>query len=134
MPVPASPVPTTAERIRSAQARRGTPPNLERQIHRACGDVRATLLGALELLSGTTVPSAGRDDVFRAFSNLGRVQHRVALALHAIYLLDEMVGTTAEHRQPWSYFRGRIGKKLRPVGRQLGWPAKPVIEPTSAPM
>jgi len=51
--------------------------------------------------------------VFRAFSNLGRVQHYVALALHATYLLDQMVGIPAEHRHPWSYYRGRIGKKLR---------------------
>ena len=91
------------------------PPNPERQIHRACGDVRAALFGALELLSGTTVPSAGRDDVFRAFSDLGRVEHHVALALHATNLLDQMVGTPAEHRQPWSYYRGRIGKKLPPA-------------------
>ena len=101
------------------QARRGASPNPERQIHRACGDIRAALLGALELLSGTTVPRAGRDDVLPAFSDLGRVQHHVALALHATHLLDQMVGTPAEHRQPWSYYRGRIGKKLRPVGRQL---------------
>jgi hypothetical protein len=88
------------------------PPNPERQIHRACGDVRVALLGALELLSETTVPRAGRDDVFRAFSDLGRVQHHVALALYATNLLDQMVGTPAEHRLPWSYYRGRIGKKV----------------------
>lgn len=92
-------------------------PNPERQIHRACGDVRVALLGALELLSGTTIPRAGSDDVFRAFSDLGHVQHHVALALHATNLLDQMVGTPAEHRQPWSYYRGRIGKKLRPGPR-----------------
>jgi hypothetical protein len=88
------------------------PPNPERQIHRACGDVRVALLGALELLSGTTVPRAGHDDVFRAFSDLGRVELQVALALHATNLLDQMVGTPAEQRRPWSYYRGRIGKKL----------------------
>ncbi|HYB35172.1 MAG TPA: hypothetical protein VEF72_04855 [Mycobacterium sp.] len=93
------------------------PPNPERQIHRACGDVRAALLGALELLSGTTAPRAGCDDVFRAFSDLGRVQHHVALALHATNLLDQMVGTPAEDRLPWSYYRGRIGKKLPPDPR-----------------
>jgi len=113
MPASASPAPTSTERIGSTRPHRGAPPNPERQIHRACGDVRAALLGALELLSGTTVPRAGRDDVFRAFSNLGRVQHYVALALHATYLLDQMVGIPAEHRHPWSYYRGRIGKKLR---------------------
>lgn len=91
-----------------------TPPNPERQIHRACGDVRGALLDALELLSGTTVPQVGCDDVFRAFSDLGHVQHRVALALHATNLLDQMVGTPAEQRRPWSYYRDRIGKKLTP--------------------
>jgi hypothetical protein len=93
------------------------PPNPERQIHRACGDVRASLVGALELLSGTTVPRAGRDDVFRAFSDLARAQQHVALALDATNLLDQMVGTPAEHRLPWSYYRGRIGKKLSPGPR-----------------
>ena len=91
------------------------PPNPERQIHRACGDIRAALLGTLELLSRTTVPCAGRDDVFRAFSDLGDVQHHVATALHATNLLDQMVGTPAEHRMPWSYYRTRIGKKLPPT-------------------
>ena len=67
-------------------------PNPERQIHRACGDVRAALLEALELLSESTVPDAGCDDMFRAFSDLGSVQRRVAVAL-------------------WSYYRSRIGKK-----------------------
>ena len=88
------------------------PPNPERQIHRACGDVRVALLGALELLSETRVPHAGHDDVFRAFSDLGRVELQVALALHATNLLDQMVGTPVEQRRPWSYYRGRIGKKL----------------------
>jgi hypothetical protein len=32
------------------------PPNPERQIHRACGDVRVALLDALELLSESTIP------------------------------------------------------------------------------
>ncbi len=86
-------------------------PNPERQIHRACGDVRAALIGALELLSESTVPNAGCDDMFRAFSDLGRVQRHVALALHATNLLDQMVGTPEEQRQPWSYYRSRIGKK-----------------------
>jgi hypothetical protein len=87
-------------------------PNPERQIHRACGDIRVALFGALELLSDTTVPRAGCDDVFRAFSDLGQVQHQIILALHATNLLDQMVGTSADHRRPWSYYRGRIGKKL----------------------
>jgi hypothetical protein len=93
------------------------PPNPERQIHRACGDVRVALLGALELLSGTAAPRAGSDDMFRAFSDLGCAQHHVALALHATNLLDQMVGTPVEHRQPWSYYRDRIGKKLPPGPR-----------------
>jgi hypothetical protein len=86
-------------------------PNPERQIHRACGDVRAALVDALELLSGSTVPRAGCDDMFRAFSDLGHIQHQVAVALHATNLLDQMVGTPTEQRPPWSYYRGRIGKK-----------------------
>jgi hypothetical protein len=89
-------------------------PNPERQIHRACGDVRAALLEALELLtvsSESTVPDAGCDDMFRAFSDLGSVQRHVAVALHATNLLDQMVGTPEEQRPPWSYYRSRIGKK-----------------------
>jgi hypothetical protein len=88
------------------------PPNPERQIHRACGDVRVALLGALELLAESTTPDAGCNDMFRAFSDLGRVQHHVAVALHATNLLDQMVGTPVEQRPPWSYYRNRIGKKL----------------------
>jgi hypothetical protein len=86
-------------------------PNPERQIHRACGDVRAALLAALELLSESTVPDAGCDDMFRAFSDLGSVQRHVAIALHATNLLDQMVGTPEEQRPPWSYYRSRMGKK-----------------------
>jgi hypothetical protein len=88
------------------------PPNPERQIHRACGDLRLALLGALELLSGSTVPDAGCDDMFRAFSDLGRVERHVAVALHATNLLDQMVGTPVEQRPPWSYYRSRIGNDL----------------------
>jgi hypothetical protein len=86
-------------------------PNPERQVHRACGDVRAALLEALELLSDGTVPGAGCDDMFRVFSDLGRVQRHVAVALHATNLLDQMVGLPEEQRPPWSYYRSRIGKK-----------------------
>ena len=86
-------------------------PNPERQIHRACGDVRAALVDALELLSESTVPRAGCDDMFRAFSDLGHVQRQVAAALHAANLLDQMVGLPVEQRPPWSYYRSRIGKK-----------------------
>ena len=89
-------------------------PNPERQIHRACGDVRAALLEALELLtvsSASSVPQAGCDDMFKAFSDLGRVQRHVAVALHATNLLDQMVGTPEEQRPPWSYYRSRITKK-----------------------
>jgi len=86
-------------------------PNPERQIHRACGDVRAALLEALELLSESTVPDAGCDDMFKAFSDLGRVQRHVAVALHATNLLDQMVGIPEEQRPPWSYYRSRIRKK-----------------------
>lgn len=88
------------------------PPNPERQIHRACGDVRVALLEALELLSETTVPGAGCEDMFRAFSDIGRVERHVATALHATNLLDQMVGTPIERRPPWSYYRSRIGKDL----------------------
>ncbi len=86
-------------------------PNPERQIHRACGDVRAALVDALELLSESTVSDAGCDDMFRAFSDLGSIQRQVAVALHATNLLDQMVGTPEEQRPPWSYYRSRIGKK-----------------------
>jgi hypothetical protein len=86
-------------------------PNPERQIHRACGDVRAALVEALELLSENTVPGAGCDDMFKAFSDLGRVQRHVAAALHATNLLDQMVGLPEEQRPPWSYYRSRIRKK-----------------------
>jgi hypothetical protein len=86
-------------------------PNPERQIHRACGDVRGALIEALELLSGSTVSGAGCDDMFRAFSDLGSIQRHVAVALHATNLLDQMVGTPEEQRPPWSYYRSRIGKK-----------------------
>jgi hypothetical protein len=86
-------------------------PNPERQIHRACGDVRAALLEALQLLSESTVPDAGCDDMFRAFSDLGRVQRHVAAALQATNLLDQMVGLPEEHRPPWSYYRSRMNKK-----------------------
>jgi hypothetical protein len=85
-------------------------PNPERQIHRACGDIRAALFGALELLAESTVTDAGCDDMFRAFSDLGRVQRHVAVALHATNLLDQMVGLPADQRPPWSYYRNRIGK------------------------
>jgi hypothetical protein len=89
-------------------------PNPERQIHRACGDVRAALLEALELLtvsSASTVPDASCDDMFRAFSDLGSVQRNVAVALQATNLLDQMVGTPEEQRPPWSYYRSRMSKK-----------------------
>jgi hypothetical protein len=86
-------------------------PNPERQIHRACGDVRAALVGALELLSESTVRGEDCDDMFKAFSDLGRVQLHVATALHATNLLDQMVGLPTEQRPPWSYYRSRIGKK-----------------------
>lgn len=70
------------------------------------------LVDALELLSESTTPGAGCDDMFRAFSNLGQVQRHVAHALHAANLLDQMVGTPVEHRPPWSHYRSRIGKKF----------------------
>ena len=87
-------------------------PNPERQIHRACGDVRAALVSALELLSESSSSHApASDDMFKAFSDLGRVQRHVAAALHATNLLDQMVGVPVEQRPPWSYYRSRIGKK-----------------------
>ena len=88
-----------------------TRPNPERQIHRACGDVRAALIEALELLSKGAVPGAGCDDMFRAFSDIGRVERHVAAALQATNLLDQMVGLPEEQRPPWSYYRSRIRKK-----------------------
>jgi hypothetical protein len=87
------------------------PPNPERQIHRACGDVRAALVGALELLAESADPGARCDDMFKAFSDLAQVQRHIADALHAANLLDQMVGVPAEQRPPWSYYRSRIGKK-----------------------
>jgi hypothetical protein len=86
-------------------------PNPERQIHRACGDVRAALISALEVLAEGAAPSAASDDPFKVFSDLGRVQRHLAAALHATNLLDQMVGVPAEERPPWSYYRSRIGKK-----------------------
>jgi hypothetical protein len=86
-------------------------PNPERQIHRACGDVRGALIEALELLSQSVVPGAGCDDMFRALSDLGRVQRQIASALHATNLLDQMVGLPEEQRPPWSYYRSRIRKE-----------------------
>ena len=86
-------------------------PNPERQIHRACGDVRAALFSALELLAEGAVPSAGCDDMFNAFSDLEQIQCHVTAALHATNLLDQMVGLPVEQRPPWSYYRSRIGKK-----------------------
>lgn len=103
----------------------GSSPNPERQIHRACGDVRAALLGALELLSGKKAPRIGRDDIFRAFSDLGRVQQQVDLALHATNLLDQMVGIPAEQRQPWSYYRDRIRTEPTVVGSRAGRRGRP---------
>jgi hypothetical protein len=88
-----------------------TRPNPERQIHRACGDVRAALIGALEVLADGAVPSADCDDMFKAFSDLGQVQRHVAAALHATNLLDQMVGLPAEQRPPWSHYRSRMGKR-----------------------
>jgi hypothetical protein len=90
------------------------PPNPERQIHRACGDIRAALFEALELLtvsSASSAPQATCDDMFKAFSDLGRVQRHVAVALHATNLLDQMVGLPEDQRPPWSYYRSRVGKK-----------------------
>ena len=69
------------------------------------------LIGALEVLAEGAAPSAAGDDLFKVFSDLGRVQRHVAAALHATNLLDQMVGVPAEQRPPWSYYRSRIGKK-----------------------
>jgi len=87
-------------------------PNPERQIHRACGDVRAALMEALELLSVSpaSAVAGAADDMFRAFSDLGRVERHVAAALHATNLLDQMVGLPEEQRPPWSYYRSRLSK------------------------
>lgn len=90
-------------------------PNPERQIHRACGDVRAALFSALELLAEGSIPTTASDDAFKALSDLGRLRSHLADALHATNLLDQMVGVPVEERQPWSYYRSRIAQKARPV-------------------
>ena len=90
-------------------------PNPERQIHRACGDVRAALFSALELLADGSIPYAGSDDTFKVLSDLGRLQRHLADALQATNLLDQMVGVPVEERPPWSYYRGRIAQKARLV-------------------
>jgi hypothetical protein len=91
-------------------------PNPERQIHRACGDVRAALFSALELLADGSIPTtAACDDTFKVLSDLGRVQRHLADALQATNLLDQMVGVPVEERQPWSYYRSRITQKARLV-------------------
>jgi hypothetical protein len=90
-------------------------PNPERQIHRACGDVRAALFSALELLADGSIPTTAGDDTFKALSDLGRLQRHLADALQATNLLDQMVGVPVEERQPWSYYRSRIAQKTRLV-------------------
>ena len=90
-------------------------PNPERQIHRACGDVRAALFSALELLADGSFPATAGDDTFKALSDLGRVQRHLADALQATNLLDQMVGVPVEERQPWSHYRSRIAQKARLV-------------------
>ena len=90
-------------------------PNPERQIHRACGDVRAALFSALELLADGSFPATASDDTFKALSDLGRVQRHLADALQATNLLDQMVGVPGEERQPWSHYRSRIAQKARLV-------------------
>jgi hypothetical protein len=94
-------------------------PNPERQIHRACGDVRAALISALELLAEGAVPGAGCDDIFKALSDLEQVQCHVTAALHATNLLDQMVGLPAERRPPWSHYRSGLGKKPPVVFRAV---------------
>jgi hypothetical protein len=90
-------------------------PNPERQIHRACGDVRSALFSALELLADGSIPAAASDDAFKVLSDLGRLQRHLADALQATNLLDQMVGVPAEERPPWSYYRSRIAQKARLV-------------------
>jgi hypothetical protein len=91
-------------------------PNPERQIHRACGDVRAALFSALELLADGSIPSAGSDDTFKVLSDVSRLQRHLADALQATNLLDQMVGVPVDERPPWSYYRSRIAQKARLVG------------------
>jgi hypothetical protein len=88
-------------------------PNPERQIHRACGDIRAALFGALELLADGSMPSAAGDDTFKVLSDLSRLQRHLADALQATNLLDQMVGVPVEERPPWSHYRSRIAQKAR---------------------
>jgi hypothetical protein len=90
-------------------------PNPERQIHRACGDVRAALFSALELLADRSIPAAASDDTFKVLSDLGRLQRHLADALQATNLLDQMVGVPVDERPPWSYYRSRIAQKARLV-------------------
>jgi hypothetical protein len=89
-------------------------PNPERQIHRACGDVRAALFSALELLADGSIPTTA-GDTFKVLSDLGRLQRHLADALQATNLLDQMVGVPVEDRPPWSYYRSRIAQKARLV-------------------
>jgi len=88
-------------------------PNPERQIHRACGDVRAALFSALELLADGGIPTTASDDAFKVLSDLGPLQRHLADALQATNLLDQMVGVPVEERPPWSYYRSRIVQKAR---------------------
>jgi hypothetical protein len=90
-------------------------PNPERQIHRACGDVRAALFSALELLADGSIATTAGDDTFKVLSDLGRLQRHLADALQATNLLDQMVGVPVEERQPWSHYRSRIAQKARLV-------------------
>jgi hypothetical protein len=88
-------------------------PNPERQIHRACGDVRAALFSALELLADGSMPTAASDDTFKVLSDLSRLQRHLGDALQATNLLDQMVGVPVEERLPWSHYRSRIAQKAR---------------------
>ncbi|WP_375488347.1 hypothetical protein [uncultured Mycobacterium sp.] len=85
--------------------RAANPPNIERQVHKACGDINAAVTEALETLAGLTLTQA---DAF----GVARVQTALYRARQANHLLGQMVGTPIERRQPWAHYRSRLGDKV----------------------
>ncbi|EUA42658.1 hypothetical protein I553_6518 [Mycobacterium xenopi 4042] len=80
------------------------PPNMERQVHKACGDINAALNEALEALARLSLNQA---DAF----GVARVQTALYRAREANHLLGQMVGTPIERRLPWAYYRARLEDK-----------------------
>ncbi|BCO35962.1 hypothetical protein BMW24_008435 [Mycobacterium heckeshornense] len=94
-----------SHRADQSGARRVTnPPNMERQVHKACGDINAALNEALEALGRL---SHSPVDAF----GVARVQTALYRAREANYLLGQMVGTPIERRLPWAYYRARLQDK-----------------------